>query len=72
VDNLSGDDGYTGTQPYSSASDGPKASIKAAMTSVSEGGVVIVLKGRGIYGEGSRDAGGKRLTIKTVEPVTIW
>jgi hypothetical protein len=71
VDNLSGNDTYPGRQPYTMAGDGPKASVKAAMAEISPGGVIILLKGRGTYEEGSRDAGGKLLTIRTVEPVTI-
>lgn len=72
VDNLNGSDSYSGSRSYVAiGSDGPKASLKAAMAAAPSGSVIVVLKGKGIYEEGSRGIPGKHLIIKPVEPVTI-
>lgn len=72
VDNLAGNDGNTGNHSYAAVgADGPKGSIKGAMASAPTGATIVVLKGKGIYEEGSRGIKGKALTIRTVEPVTI-
>lgn len=72
VDNRTGNDANSGRHSYAAiGADGPKASLKAAMASARSGCVIVVLKGTGIYEEGSRGMPGKALTIKTVGPVTI-
>jgi hypothetical protein len=72
VDNLSGDDANNGkTSQIALGANGPKASIKAAMAAAASGATIVVTKGKGVYVEGSRNAKGKKLTIKTVAPVTI-
>lgn len=71
VDNATGSDANTGTFSYATSNDGPKASIKAAMAAARSGDTIVILPGTGLYDEGSRDAHGKRLTIKPVEPITI-
>lgn len=72
VDNLNGNDVNTGkTAQFSLGANGPKASIKAAMAAAASGDTIVVMKGRGIYDEGSRSADGKKLIIKTIAPVTI-
>jgi len=72
VDNLNGSDASSGMHSYQSLGfNGPKASLKSAMESAPIGSTIAVLKGTGIYKEGSRGAEGKKLTIKAVGPVTI-
>jgi hypothetical protein len=72
VDNLNGSDSYTGKRSYTAiGQDGPKASLKAAMAAAPSGSVIVILKGKGIYDEGSRGVAGKQLTIRPVDPVTI-
>jgi hypothetical protein len=71
VDNLAGDDSNAGTTPYTAEDDGPKASLKAAMAAAASGDVIVVMKGRGLYDEGSRGVRGKALTIRAVDPVKI-
>lgn len=72
VDNLNGSDAFTGNRSYAAiGQDGPKASLKAAMAAAPSGTTIVVLKGTGIYDEGSRGVPGKQLTIKPVDPVTI-
>jgi hypothetical protein len=72
VDNLNGDDANSGkTSQLGLGTEGPKASIRAAMAAAPDGATIVVMRGSGVYVEGSRNAGGKRLTIKTVAPVTI-
>lgn len=71
VDNLKGNDGWSGAHSYSLGGDGPKATLKAAMKQAPSGAVIYVLKGTGVYDEGSRGAQGKELTIKTIGGVTI-
>lgn len=71
VNNLTGNDSHSGSTSHAVGADGPKASIKAAMTAAHSGDVIVVLRGTGVYNEGSRGTPGKALTIKTVEPVVI-
>ncbi len=71
VDNLSGDDSFSGRVSYPTGYDGPKRTLKAAMSAAPTGAVIYVLKGKGIYEEGSRGELGKELTIKVVDEVTI-
>lgn len=72
VDNLNGNDANAGLHSYQSLGlNGPKASLKSAMEAAPTGSTIAVLKGTGIYKEGSRGAEGKKLTIKAVGPVTI-
>ncbi len=71
VDNLAGDDSFSGKASYVIGSDGPKRTLKAAMSAASSGAVIYVQKGTGVYDEGSRGAQGKELTIKTIGAVTI-
>jgi len=72
VDNLSGDDANSGkSSQIGLGSGGPKASIKAAMSAAKDGSTIVVTRGKGVYDEGSRNAGGKKLTIKPVAPITI-
>lgn len=70
VDNARGDDANSGRRSHG-GKEGPKASLKAAMREAEKGSVIVVLKGTGIYEEGSRGEKEKELTIKAVEPVTI-
>lgn len=72
VDNLSGSDGNSGRNSYVAlGSDGPKASLKRAMEEAPSGSTIVLLKGTGIYDEGTRGVPGKPLTIKPVDAVTI-
>ncbi len=72
VDNLNGNDSNSGRHSYvGMGQDGPKASLKAAMAAAPPDGIIVVLKGKGIYEEGSRGTPDKQLTIKSVDPVTI-
>jgi hypothetical protein len=72
VDNLHGNDAFTGQHSYPSIGQtGPKASLKAAMAAAPSGATIIVLKGTGLYDEGSRGIPGKHLTIKPVDSIAI-
>ena len=72
VDNVNGSDANSGQHSYKALGlSGPKASLKAAMDAAFVGSTIAVLKGAGVYKEGSRGAEGKKLTIKAVGPVTI-
>ncbi len=72
VDNLNGSDSNSGRNSYVAlGNDGPKASLKAAMATAPNGATIVILKGAGIYEEGTRGVPGKQLTIKPVDPVTI-
>ncbi len=71
VDNATGSDANSGKLPHGSGNNGPKFSIKAAMAAAESGTVIVVLPGTGIYNEGSRSANGKRITIRTVQPIII-
>ncbi len=66
MDNLSGDDSFSGKVSYVIGADGPKRTLKAAMAAAPSGAVIILQKGTGIYDEGSRGVLGKELTIKTI------
>jgi hypothetical protein len=70
VDNANGSDRNSGRRSYG-GSEGPKASLKAAMSAASVGSIIVVMKGVGVYDEGSRGDEEKSLTIKAIEPVTI-
>lgn len=71
VDNLKGNDGWSGAHSYSFGSDGPKATLKAAMEQASSGAVIFLMKGQGVYNEGSRGIVGKKLTVRAIEPIEI-
>lgn len=72
VDNLHGNDANSGIRSYLAVGgDGPKSSIKAAMDAAPLKALIVVLKGTGVYKEGSRGVRGKQVTIKVVEPVSI-
>lgn len=71
VDNLSGDDSFSGRVSYPTGHDGPKRTLKAAMSAAPTGAVIYVLKGTGLYDEGSRGDVGKIVTIKAVDAITI-
>lgn len=71
VDNLNGNDGWSGARSYSIGGDGPKATLKVAMEQASTGAVIFLMKGKGVYDEGSRGIVGKKLTVRAVEPVEI-
>jgi len=71
VDNLKGNDGWSGAYSYSLGADGPKATLKAAMEEASSGAVIFLMKGKGVYNEGSRGIAGKKLTIRAVEQIEI-
>lgn len=71
VDNLNGSDANNGVRSYPVAGNGPKASIKTAMAQASDGAVIVIMPGKGVYDEGSRGVPGKRLTIKALSNVTI-
>lgn len=72
VDNLQGSDVSSGFRSYPAVGgDGPKRSIKGAMEAAPTKALIVVLKGSGVYQEGSRGVAGKALTIKTVGPIVI-
>lgn len=71
VDNVIGSDSNSGQTSNTQGSDGPKFSIKAAMSAAQSGTTIVVMPGTGIYSEGSRSAKGKRITIRTVRPIII-
>lgn len=72
VDNLNGNDANTGKYSYAAmGQNGPKSSLTAAMNTAPDGGMIIILRGTGVYEESSRSAEGKSLTITALESVTI-
>lgn len=74
VDNVGGNDGNSGKEPFMSRADvsnGPKATLKSAMAVAKDGDTIVILPGTGVYNEGSRDAQGKQLIIKTLGKITI-
>lgn len=71
VDNLKGNDGWSGAHSYLFGGDGPKATLKAAMEQAPSGAVIYLMKGTGIYDEGSRGNAGKKLTVRAVAPIEI-
>jgi hypothetical protein len=71
VDNLNGRDAYSGRFSYAVDGDGPKASIKSAIEASGKGDVIVVMKGRGIYREGSYGAKGKGFTLTTQDSAIV-
>lgn len=72
VDNLRGSDANSGSVSYAgTAGQGPKGSIKGAMNAAPSGSLIVILKGQTPYKEDSLGVEGKRLTIRTVEPIVI-
>lgn len=71
VDNVSGNDAFSGRRSYAAGNEGPKAGIKAAMTAAPSGATIFVLPGTGLYKEGSMGIKNKRLTIRVLGDVKI-
>jgi hypothetical protein len=71
VDNLVGSDENSGLLPYPTKKDGPKASIKATISESHSRTIVVVLKGTGLYHEGSYGVAGKSFTLTSMDSVKI-
>ena len=71
VDNLNGNDTNVGDRSYVTAAHGPKRSLKAAIATAPPGSAIMVLKGTGLYDEGSQVVAGKDITIIPFDAITL-